>query len=60
MENEKLKQLARDLSFHHDPEGYSNAQVSTTKLTITLAVLQSMVICKQPEIGGKVPEHNDS
>lgn len=41
--NEKLKQLARDLSFHHDPE-----------------VLQSMVICKQPEIGGKVPEHNDS
>ncbi|QRV96603.1 phytanoyl-CoA dioxygenase [Ceratobasidium sp. AG-Ba] len=23
-------------------------------------VLQSMVICKQPEIGGKVPEHNDS
>ena len=43
MENEKLRQLARDLSFHHDPE-----------------VLQSMVICKQPEIGGKVPEHNDS
>ncbi|KZO93375.1 phytanoyl-CoA dioxygenase [Calocera viscosa TUFC12733] len=24
------------------------------------AILQSMVICKQPEIGGKVPEHNDS
>ncbi|CCA69574.1 hypothetical protein PIIN_03513 [Serendipita indica DSM 11827] len=23
-------------------------------------VLQSMIICKQPEIGGKVPEHNDS
>ncbi|KAG8697328.1 hypothetical protein FRC08_006614 [Ceratobasidium sp. 394] len=43
MENEKLKQLARDLAFHQDPE-----------------VLQSMVICKQPEIGGKVPEHNDS
>ncbi|KAH7335974.1 hypothetical protein B0J17DRAFT_668577 [Rhizoctonia solani] len=43
MENEKLKQLARDITFHQDPE-----------------VLQSMVICKQPEIGGKVPEHNDS
>ncbi|QRW11348.1 phytanoyl-CoA dioxygenase [Ceratobasidium sp. AG-Ba] len=43
MENQKLKQLARDLAFHQDPE-----------------VLQSMVICKQPEIGGKVPEHNDS
>ncbi|CAE6375950.1 unnamed protein product [Rhizoctonia solani] len=43
MENEKLKQLARDIAFHQDPE-----------------VLQSMVICKQPEIGGKVPEHNDS
>ncbi|KAF8712189.1 Phytanoyl-CoA dioxygenase, partial [Rhizoctonia solani] len=43
MENEKLRQLARDLAFHQDPE-----------------VLQSMVICKQPEIGGKVPEHNDS
>ncbi|KAG9119901.1 hypothetical protein FRC07_004852 [Ceratobasidium sp. 392] len=43
MRNEKLKQLARDLAFHQDPE-----------------VLQSMVICKQPEIGGKVPEHNDS
>ncbi|KAG8691313.1 hypothetical protein FRC09_011663 [Ceratobasidium sp. 395] len=43
MKNEKLKQLARDLAFHQDPE-----------------VLQSMVICKQSEIGGKVPEHNDS
>ncbi|CEL54154.1 Phytanoyl-CoA dioxygenase domain-containing protein 1 OS=Bos taurus GN=PHYHD1 PE=2 SV=1 [Rhizoctonia solani AG-1 IB] len=43
MENEKLRQLARDIAFHQDPE-----------------VLQSMVICKQPEIGGKVPEHNDS
>ncbi|CAE6350418.1 unnamed protein product [Rhizoctonia solani] len=43
MKNEKLRQLARDLAFHQDPE-----------------VLQSMVICKQPEIGGKVPEHNDS
>ncbi|GAB1525758.1 hypothetical protein RhiTH_008924 [Rhizoctonia solani] len=32
MENEKLRQLARDLAFHQDPE----------------------------EIGGKVPEHNDS
>ncbi|CAE7145292.1 unnamed protein product [Rhizoctonia solani] len=46
MENEKLRQLARDLAFHQDPEG---------KL-----ISLSMVICKQPEIGGKVPEHNDS
>ncbi|KAJ1305780.1 hypothetical protein OPQ81_010510 [Rhizoctonia solani] len=43
MENERLRQVARDLAFHQDPE-----------------VLQSMVICKQPEIGGKVHEHNDS
>ncbi|KAF9244867.1 hypothetical protein BU15DRAFT_71234 [Melanogaster broomeanus] len=43
LENEKLKAVARDLKFHHDP-----------------VALQSMVIFKQPEIGGAVPEHNDS
>lgn len=43
MENESLKSLVRDLSFHHDP-----------------VALQSMLIFKQPEIGGAVPEHNDS
>ncbi|KIJ67693.1 hypothetical protein HYDPIDRAFT_107159 [Hydnomerulius pinastri MD-312] len=43
LENEKLKSVARDLKFHHDP-----------------VALQSMVIFKQPEIGGAVPEHNDS
>ncbi|KAH7888812.1 hypothetical protein F5I97DRAFT_2005185 [Phlebopus sp. FC_14] len=43
LENEKLKSVARDLKFHHDP-----------------VALQSMLIFKQPEIGGAVPEHNDS
>ncbi|KAL7281310.1 hypothetical protein ACG7TL_004619 [Trametes sanguinea] len=43
LENEKIKQVVRDLQFHHDP-----------------VALQSMVICKQPQIGGEVPEHNDS
>ncbi|KAI0000440.1 phytanoyl-CoA dioxygenase [Russula vinacea] len=43
LQNEKLRNLVRDLSFHHDP-----------------VALQSMVITKQPQIGGEVPEHNDS
>jgi len=43
LENKHLRQLVRDLKFHHDP-----------------VALQSMVITKQPEIGGEVPEHNDS
>ncbi|KAL4074034.1 hypothetical protein V8B97DRAFT_2075485, partial [Scleroderma yunnanense] len=43
LENEKLKLVAKDLRFHHDP-----------------VALQSMVIFKQPQIGGAVPEHNDS
>lgn len=25
-----------------------------------IPALQSMIICKQPQIGGEVPEHNDS
>ncbi|KAK7692643.1 hypothetical protein QCA50_004276 [Cerrena zonata] len=43
LNNPKIKAIARDLQFHHDP-----------------VALQSMVICKQTEIGGEVPEHNDS
>jgi len=43
LQNERLRQIARELEFHKDP-----------------AVLQSMVIFKQPAIGGDVPEHNDS
>ncbi|EKM74949.1 hypothetical protein AGABI1DRAFT_116635 [Agaricus bisporus var. burnettii JB137-S8] len=43
LENDRLKSLARDLKFHHDP-----------------VALQSMVITKQQQIGGEVPEHNDS
>lgn len=43
LNNPRLKQLARDLEYHKDPE-----------------VLQSMIICKQPQIGGSVPSHDDS
>lgn len=43
LENDRLKALARDLRFHHDP-----------------VALQSMVIFKQSQTGGAVPEHNDS
>lgn len=43
LENEKIKQVARELGEHVDPR-----------------VLQSMIICKQPKIGGVVPVHNDS
>ncbi|EIM83067.1 phytanoyl-CoA dioxygenase [Stereum hirsutum FP-91666 SS1] len=43
LENQRMKAVARDLRFHHDP-----------------VALQSMVICKQQQIGGEVPEHNDS
>ncbi|KAI9461227.1 phytanoyl-CoA dioxygenase [Lactarius psammicola] len=43
LQNGKLRDLVRDLRFHHDP-----------------VALQSMVITKQPQIGGEVPEHNDS
>ncbi|KAI9509172.1 phytanoyl-CoA dioxygenase, partial [Russula earlei] len=47
LQNEKIRGLVRDLGFHHDPVGMS-------------IFLQSMVITKQPQIGGEVPEHNDS
>lgn len=40
LENETLKEVARDLEVHKDPR-----------------VLQSMVICKQPKIGGKGEQH---
>lgn len=43
LENDRLKALARDLRFHHDP-----------------VALQSMIIFKQSQTGGAVPEHNDS
>lgn len=36
LRNEELKQVARDLAVHKDPQ-----------------VLQSMIICKNPKIGGK-------
>ncbi|KZV76294.1 phytanoyl-CoA dioxygenase [Peniophora sp. CONT] len=43
LENERIRAVAQDLQFHHDP-----------------VALQSMLIFKQPEIGGEVGEHNDS
>jgi len=43
LENERMRELVRDLQFHRDP-----------------VALQSMVITKQPQIGGEVGEHNDS
>jgi hypothetical protein len=58
--NENLKQLARDLGMHKDPLGKSSGSRVRRKANFLAAVLQSMIICKQPRIGGKVPIHNDS
>lgn len=59
--NENLQQLARDLGMHKDPLGTCPAVAGRErKLIYLVAVLQSMIICKQPRIGGKVPIHNDS
>lgn len=62
LQNEKLKDVARDLAVHEDPLGasYSVPASSGRADRLQPAVLQSMVICKQPKIGGKVPIHNDS
>ncbi|KIO22687.1 hypothetical protein M407DRAFT_27794 [Tulasnella calospora MUT 4182] len=71
LQNERLKALARDLQFHKDPAGLSHshpitvlgngdADGSPSFRNGRIPVLQSMLIFKQPEIGGKVPEHNDS
>ncbi|KAJ7262211.1 hypothetical protein B0H12DRAFT_1231255 [Mycena haematopus] len=47
LENDRMRALVRDLQFHRDP-------------VEPFAALQSMVITKQPQIGGEVGEHNDS
>jgi phytanoyl-CoA hydroxylase len=60
LQNEKLRSLVRDLRFHHDPAGTCAAETLTCDyelvpvLTeIPSSALQSMVITKQPQIGGK-------
>lgn len=58
-----MKAVVRDLQFHHDPVGESTvywycipAQHLGRNITIAL---QSMVICKQPYIGGEGrPDHH--
>jgi phytanoyl-CoA hydroxylase len=65
LENERIKDVARELGEHEDPLGMRNLRhrlISTEKLTRlwALVVLQSMIICKQPKIGAKVPIHTDS
>lgn len=51
LNNQKLKDLAQDLQFHSNPLG--EQLCSLLPSSHTRKVLQSMVICKQPQIGGK-------
>ena len=56
LDNERLRALARDLHFHEDPHGkhlFEGDNVCCLTLDI---VLQSMVICKQREVGGEGKE----
>ena len=45
---------------HAGPIGRLNAKIATQLGFKDPRLLQSMVICKQPEIGGAVPPHQDS
>ena len=45
---------------HHGPIGARNAAIARDLGYKDPRLLQSMVICKQPEIGGAVPPHQDS
>jgi phytanoyl-CoA hydroxylase len=45
---------------HIGPLGQLNAKIATQLGFKDPRLLQSMVICKQPEIGGAVPPHQDS
>lgn len=68
LENERIKEVARELGEHEDPLGEFPSllllEILELKLTETnvghTTVLQSMIICKQPKIGAKVPIHTDS
>jgi len=53
----ELDPVFREVTMHNPKLG---AVARDLKFHKDPAILQSMVICKQPEIGGKVPEHNDS
>jgi hypothetical protein len=57
LENQRLKDLVKDLKFHKDPVGAGVLVLLHTDTmyginTVSLA-LQSMVIIKQPRIGGE-------
>lgn len=45
---------------HTGPTGRLNAEIASQLGFNNPRLLQSMVICKQPEIGGAVPPHQDS
>ena len=64
LENERIKDVARELGEHEDPLGKSFInqirQIGLQAERPFDAVLQSMIICKQPKIGAKVPVHTDS
>lgn len=55
LENEAMKAVVRDLQVHHDPVGkYRGRRVFTgSSIDVDISALQSMVICKQPHIGGE-------
>jgi len=56
LENQRLKQLICDLHFHRDPAGESPCLRSLyigMMAPLIPAALQSMVIVKQPSIGGE-------
>jgi hypothetical protein len=55
LENEQLRKLVRDLKFHCDPVGELHILVDdqTSDNHNGISALQSMVIFKQPEIGGE-------
>ncbi|KAI9813233.1 MAG: hypothetical protein M1827_004175 [Pycnora praestabilis] len=47
-------------SFQHSTLNTQNASIARSLSFRDPRVLQSMIICKQPEIGGRVPPHQDS
>lgn len=57
LENTKLQSLVRDLRFHENPRGIQVCSFDLKLLPIDRynlnTVLQSMVICKQREVGGE-------
>ncbi|KAI9778438.1 MAG: hypothetical protein M1839_008084 [Geoglossum umbratile] len=58
----KIGHALHDLSppFQHATLSRKNAAIARDLSFRNPVVLQSMVICKQPEIGGRVPPHQDS